>query len=193
MWFDPINPAPRAENDDEAATDGRPARDSEAPQGERPEGEREGGRSRRRRGRGRGRDRTAAGDETREVRVEARATGEGMPPEGSPETPMATVASEDEAPVAVAEAKRRRVRRKTPASATTTIDETVVEPNEVEPAGAAVELDVTPARAAAVASVPEPEKATEPVVEVDIATIVDEDPNQIGAPPAKPKRGWWRR
>ena len=32
-----------------------------------------------------------------------------------------------------------------------------------------------------------------PTAEVDIAAIIADDPNQIGAPPAKPKRGWWRR
>jgi len=26
-----------------------------------------------------------------------------------------------------------------------------------------------------------------------VAAIIAEDPNQIVAPPAKPKRGWWRR
>jgi len=49
----------------------------------------------------------------------------------------------------------------------------------------------------------EPEPTPQPVViaeptpaptpEVDVAAIIAEDPNQIGAAPAKPKRGWWRR
>jgi ribonuclease E len=201
VWFDPINPAARADGDDEAPAAGRPARDTESVQAERPEGEtagdREGGRSRRRRGRGRGRDRAAGGDEGREVTLEARATGEGMPPEGSPDTPMATVVSEDEAPaaVAVAEPKRRRVRRKVASTATT--DDAVVEPNESEPAGPAADLDISPAEAAEIAPepelAPEPETVTAPAAVVDIAAIIDEDPNQIVAPPAKAKRGWWRR
>jgi hypothetical protein len=32
-----------------------------------------------------------------------------------------------------------------------------------------------------------------PKPEVDIEAIIAEDPNQIVAPPEKPKRGWWRR
>ena len=197
VWFDPINPAPRAEREDETPATARPARDAAGEQGGLPEneaGEREGGRSRRRRGRGRGRDRGAATDDTREVKVEARATGEGMPPEGSAETPMATVAT-DEAPVILAEPKRRRVRRKT--STTVSTDEPVVEPNEVEPAGVAAHLDVAPVEAAAAAPEVEPEPAPKPVAAeespVDIAAIIEDDPSQIVAPPAKAKRGWWRR
>ncbi|MDI1280917.1 Rne/Rng family ribonuclease [Brevundimonas sp.] len=201
VWFDPINPAPRAESEDDAPAAARPVRDADSEQGERSEGEtgdREGGRSRRRRGRGRGRDRAAGGDEPRDVKVEARATGEGMPPEGSSETPMATVATvatEEVVPVIAPEPKRRRVRRKTSATATT--DESVVEPNEVEPAGAPVELDVTPAEAAVTepeaAPEPQPEPVAAAVAPVDIAAIIGDDPNQIVAPPAKAKRGWWRR
>lgn len=198
VWFDPINPAPRAESEDEAPAAARPARDARSEQGERPEGEageREGGRSRRRRGRGRGRDRGAAGDEPREVKVEARATGEGMPPEGSAETAMATVATEEVVPVIVPEPKRRRVRRK--ASATAATDETIVEPNETPPAGAAADLDVTPVEAAVAGQEAAPEPQPEPVAAaaapVDIAAIIEDDPNQIVAPPAKAKRGWWRR
>ena len=37
----------------------------------------------------------------------------------------------------------------------------------------------------------EPAAAPEP--EIDVAALIAEDPNQIGAPPEKPKRGWWRR
>jgi ribonuclease E len=32
-----------------------------------------------------------------------------------------------------------------------------------------------------------------PQPEVDVAALIAEDPNQIVAPPEKPKRGWWRR
>jgi len=202
VWFDPINPAPRAEREDEAPAAARPARDAGTEQGERPEGEageREGGRSRRRRGRGRGRDRGTASEAPREVKVEARATGEGMPPEGSAETPMATVAVEDEAPAMVAEPKRRRVRRKTSTPVPAT-DETVVEPNEVAPAGTEADLDVAPVEApvakpvkAAAAPKAKPAPVAAAESPVDIAALIEEDPAQIVAPPAKAKRGWWRR
>ena len=32
-----------------------------------------------------------------------------------------------------------------------------------------------------------------PAAEIDVAALIAEDPNQIVAPPEKPKRGWWRR
>ena len=32
-----------------------------------------------------------------------------------------------------------------------------------------------------------------PKPEIDVEAIIAEDPNQIVAPPEKPKRGWWRR
>jgi ribonuclease E len=62
-------------------------------------------------------------------------------------------------------------------------------------------LDVMPS----VISVPEPESPPEPEValvaspvaapapEIDVAALIADDPNQIVAPPEKPKRGWWRR
>ena len=77
-----------------------------------------------------------------------------------------------------------------------------VEPNEAEPVGEAVVLDVSPAEAAkpeAVQQEPEPEPAPmaapepAPVPEIDVAALIADDPNQIVAPPEKPKRGWWRR
>ena len=37
----------------------------------------------------------------------------------------------------------------------------------------------------------EPFEAPKP--EIDVEAIIAEDPNQIVAPPEKPKRGWWRR
>mgnify|MGYP003644582766 CR=1 FL=1 len=78
-----------------------------------------------------------------------------------------------------------------------TTDETIVEPNEVEPAGAAADLDVTPVEAPVAKPEVAPEAAPEPVAAtaapVDIAAIIEDDPNQIVAPPAKAKRGWWRR
>jgi ribonuclease E len=212
VWFDPINPEraqPRAE------TAETPIGDVEEVVGERPGGETGGeggersGRSRRRRGRGRGRDRGAEGGLTQEVKVESRATNEGMPPDGSPDTPMAVMAeaeSEAPAPVAVEEPKRRRVRRKVSASATAESEAEAVtapvEPNEAEPEQSeAAVLDVSPAEAAEPEPAPRPEPkpaavvapAAAPAAEVDVAAIIAEDPNQIVAPPEKPKRGWWRR
>lgn len=231
VWFDPLNPG---------RSDARPERAERAEQtaAEQPQTEgldvvasegagEDGGRSRRRRRRGRGR----GGDAAHEVKVENRATNEGMPPDGSPDTPMAVVveAAADAAPVAAvdapAEPQRRRVRRKT--KATTEVEaasvpaepavdahsephpDTAIEPNEATVEGAPVELDVTPQavldieRAIAQAApapqpaAPEPAVLAEPFVaptpEIDVEAIIAEDPNQIVAPPEKPKRGWWRR
>jgi len=208
VWFDPINPErvePRAEA---AAT---PVGDVDEVVGERPEGEiggERGARSRRRRGRGRGRDRGSDLGLTHETKVETRATNEGMPPDGSVDTPMAVVIEDaaDVAPVAIAEEpKRRRVRRKVSASATPESEAEAVtapiEPNEAEPEAAPAVLDVTPAEAVE-APIPAPAKSkpaavvapvAAPQPEVDVAALIAEDPNQIVAPPEKPKRGWWRR
>lgn len=234
VWFDPLNPgrsdarperAGRAERVEQTAaeqpqTEGLDVVASEGA------GE-DGGRSRRRRRRGRGR----GGDAAHEIKVENRATNEGMPPDGSPDTPMAVVveAATDAAPVAAVEApaepQRRRVRRKTKAAtevevasvpAEPAVDahsephpDTAIEPNEATVEGAPVELDVTPQavldieRAIAQAApapqpaAPEPAVLAEPFVaptpEIDVEAIIAEDPNQIVAPPEKPKRGWWRR
>ncbi len=226
VWFDPINPAPRGERAEASET--RKVEDvaGERSEGERPEGERaerEGGRSRRRRGRGRGRDR---GGLAHEAKVEDRAVNEGLPPVGSPDTPIATVIPTEEtaadAPEIVAEAveapKRRRVRRKVsadvageavieaPAEVVAEVEAEAAEV-EVEPVAVPAQLDVEPVVAAkieaAIEQALEPEAAPAPVVideptpaptpEVDVAAIIAEDPNQIVAPPAKPKRGWWRR
>ena len=68
------------------------------------------------------------------------------------------------------------------------------------PAAEPAELDVTPAEAAVeaevtsapdVAPVVQPTPAPQP--EIDVAALIADDPNQIVAPPEKPKRGWWRR
>lgn len=215
VWFDPINPA-RPERSAPAARAELPG-DVEERIGERPEGEtleptgNEGGRSRRRR---RGRGRGGAEAQPHEIKVEARATNEGMPPDGSPDTPMAVVLPdvEADAPAIAAEPQRRRVRRR-PASAsaaTTEVDlDTAIEPNEAEPTTAPAELDVTPAEAAEVEPLvvsepdgePIPEPVSAPVVEhvpapqpeADLSAIIAADPAQIAAPPEKPKRGWWRR
>ena len=208
VWFDPINPE-RPQPQDNRQTAALTAIEGEVEEriGERPEGDREGregGRSRRRRGRGRGRDR--GGELTHEVKVEARATNEGMPADGSPDTPMAVQIEADTPPLAIIEEpKRRRVRRKTSASATEASEAEAVtepvEPNEAEPiAGELAELDITPAEAVEERAEAAPEPAAAAVVEhvapqpeVDVAALIAEDPNQIVAPPEKPKRGWWRR
>lgn len=220
VWFDPINPAPRSERAPAEASEAGDVVESTA---ERPEGERaerEGGRSRRRRGRGRGRDRSGL---AHEAKVEDRAVNEGLPPVGSPDTPIATIIPTEEAvadaPEVVAESveapKRRRVRRKVsadvageavieaPAESEVTVEAAV----EAEPVAVPAQLDVEPAVAAkieaAIEQALEPEAVAEPAIvveptpeptpEVDVAAIIAEDPNQIVAPPAKPKRGWWRR
>lgn len=222
VWFDPLNPG---------RSEGRPERGERPERAERPavaqsEGEgldvvpgegsgEEGGRSRRRRRRGRGR---GDGSVSHEIKVENRATNEGMPPDGSPETPMAvmvepTEAVETSAPAIAPEPQRRRVRRKS-ASANVEIaaeprPDTAIEPNEATVQGAPVELDVTPHQALAaepaeVAPVAAPtavpvteavlaEPFVAPTPEIDVQAIIAEDPNQIVAPPEKPKRGWWRR
>jgi ribonuclease E len=195
VWFDPINPEraqPRA--DAEAEATDAPRDRVEAEGGE--TGERT-GRSRRRRGRGRGRDR-AERDLTAETTPEARASGEGMTLETSPDTPAAVaIADEAEAPapVPVEEPKRRRVRRKVTAEVAPEVEPATVEAAESaapEPAAepeAVVEPAPEPAlEADTVADSPEPAEA-----EVDVAALIAEDPNQIVAPPEKPKRGWWRR
>jgi len=221
VWFDPINPAPSPRSE-RAPVEASEARDVEEIIGERPEGERadrEGGRSRRRRGRGRGRDRAGL---PHEAKVEDRAVNEGLPPVGSPDTPIATIIPADDAvaadaPEAVVETaeapKRRRVRRKVSADVAGVIEapveaeaETDVEVAvEAEAVAIPAPLDVEPVVAAKVeaaieqdmAPTPEPvaivEPTPAPTPEVDVAAIIAEDPNQIGAPPEKPKRGWWRR
>ncbi|RZJ97197.1 MAG: ribonuclease E/G, partial [Brevundimonas sp.] len=213
VWFDPINPE-RAPRTDAAAAE-TDAGDVDEVIGERPEGEiagERGGRSRRRRGRGRGRDRGSEGGLTHEVKTETRATNEGMPADGSPDTPAAVIipdAESEVAPVVAEEPKRRRVRRKVSASATDASDTapvSAVEPNEIEPEGEPVVLDIA-AGLPVVTPEPEaePEQISEPIAapvadavepprpEVDVAALIAEDPNQIAAPPEKPKRGWWRR
>lgn len=227
VWFDPLNPG---------RGDSRPERGERPERAERPEatleavegldavakdgaGE-EGGRSRRRRRRGRGRNGDAL---AHEVKVENRATNEGMPPDGSPDTPMAVfMPSADEAeasaaPAIAAEPQRRRVRRKAAVAAPEVADlaaqtvddphvealETAIEPNEKPTEGEPVTLDVTPQEAAVVEQAIAEARAPEPVVlaapvaapkpEIDVEALIAEDPNQIVAPPEKPKRGWWRR
>jgi len=209
VWFDPIHPERTlADSSDNIAAEASAPGVGE-PIGERSAGEpgdERGPRSRRRRGRGRGRDRGGEQGLTHEVKVETRATNEGMPPEGSPDTPMAVVidGSEDTSQLALAEQPgRRRVRRKVSAAATAVPAPEVgsdVEPDEIEPVGDAAILDVMPAD---VTAEPEPAPETQvaavvetspmPQPEIDVAALIADDPNQIVAPPEKPKRGWWRR
>ena len=89
------------------------------------------------------------------------------------------VATPDEAEVEV------EVESETPAAAVTP------EPQPVQPEATptAVEAD-QPVLTAATAEL---ETFEAPKPEVDIEAIIAEDPNQIVAPPEKPKRGWWRR
>ena len=137
-----------------------------------------------------------------------------MPADGSPDTPMAVIlpetASDEPAPAVAAEPQRRRVRRKTAASTVGTDDAADAAAEEVapplEPEIAFVEAEAEPAP---VAPEPEPEPEIEPTPvaaetlvvaeevappapEADLSAIIANDPNQITAPPAKPKRGWWR-
>ncbi|QYF85709.1 ribonuclease E/G [Brevundimonas sp. PAMC22021] len=76
-----------------------------------------------------------------------------------------------------------------------------VEPAEPTDIGEPVVLDVTPQAAEAerieAANEPEPvvlsQAPTPHRPEIDVQALISEDPNQIVAPPEKPKRGWWRR
>ncbi|MEN5176541.1 Rne/Rng family ribonuclease [Brevundimonas diminuta] len=235
VWFDPINPAAaRPERKDERRSEAageETAQDISLDQVAASE-EGRNGRSRRRRGRGRGR---GQGEMAHETKVEDRAVNEGLPPVGSPDTPIAVVIEGETAEAPAAEAaptveqaeapKRRRVRRKVSAAAVEETPETAPAEVEAEPVAAeqpvVAELDVPPAVAARVEQAIEEaleealgeappaeapvvvdavveevvlaEPAAAPTPEVDIAAIIADDPNQIGAPPAKPKRGWWRR
>lgn len=237
VWFDPINPAAaRPERKDERRSEAageETAQDISLDQVAASE-EGRNGRSRRRRGRGRGR---GQGEMTHETKVEDRAVNEGLPPVGSPDTPIAVVIEGETAEAPAAEAasaveqaeapKRRRVRRKVSAAAVEETPEAAPAEVEVEAEPIAAEqpvvaeLDVPPAVAARVEQAIEEaleealgeappaeapvvvdtvveeivlaEPAAAPTPEVDIAAIIADDPNQIVAPPAKPKRGWWRR
>ena len=137
--------------------------------------------------------------------------------------PVVEAAAPAEAPAEVeAEApKRRRVRRKpksdqapeTEAKAEVSaeveaapqepelIDPVVFQPTPVDAPQAAPIAPVVEAKSVAPAPVASKEVAAEetvqptvaPIAQVDVASLIAEDPNQISAPPEKPKRGWWRR
>ena len=264
VWFDPLNPQrpERAERAERPARDAAPmdtVEGTDTPLAE-VQDEANGRRSRRRRGRGRGRNRDQNGL-SHEEKVEDRAINEGLPVEGNPDLPIATVIADEGVPAVVAEAdtgvetapvvqteepKRRRVRRKTratggeeasaemaeaptPVAAPVEVDAEVVSaPVVADPAAdeqpafvapitddtrAAIsarkpaKLDVTPAQAHKIEQAIEKATQVEPIeaeaaadvdaavttAPVDIGEIIANDPNQIIDPPAKPKRGWWRR
>lgn len=191
VWFDPLNPgaaAPRPAAEAEAeAGSAEPRRDRVEAEGA-DAGERT-GRSRRRRGRGRGRDR---GD--REMSQDG-ALADGAADAAVVET--ADDAAPAPAPAVIEEPKRRRVRRKVAADAAPEPDASeavTIEPGAPEPV-----LEAAPEPAPVPEPQPEAEPApvAEPVAapapEIDVAALIAEDPNQISAPPEKPKRGWWRR
>ncbi|WP_299176005.1 ribonuclease E/G [uncultured Brevundimonas sp.] len=217
VWFDPLNPGrpePRAERPERAdrpvaagaETEGLNAVASDD------SGE-EGGRSRRRRRRGRGR----GGDSSQEINAETRDADETAPADASPATPVTEDAEpaaviEADAPAVAPEPQRRRVRRKSKTAEVNVSEDAPAEveasaeaqPDADEPAseGAPVELDVTPQEATEQAEAvpveqlappPPSEPFVAPTPEIDVEAIIAEDPNQIVAPPEKPKRGWWRR
>ncbi|MBA4000726.1 Rne/Rng family ribonuclease [Brevundimonas sp.] len=135
---------------------------------------------------------------SREEAARARAASEGMTPEEAkpyvePDTVPAPVADAVEAP------KRRRVRRKPAADVAgealeVTIAEPAVEEALADSPQAAPEPAPEPVRPQVQAAPePEPVVAPEPEAKADIAAIIEADDAQIQAPPAKPKRGWWRR
>jgi ribonuclease E len=209
VWFDPIDlaggrdqgPRPeRAERAENAEAAARPERE------ERPEREGRGDRSRRR-GRGRGRDRdrgprgdrveTAAGEFAESESLEAAAEGPVESPAPVEAEPVEVAVEAAPEPVTAEEpAKpRRRVRTKKPAAeAEAQAPQPVAEP----------EPEATVA-APAEAPEPEPEPQSATVVALETAVPVTPepapepaaertpDPHEITAPPAQPKRGWWRR
>ncbi|MEQ7155286.1 Rne/Rng family ribonuclease [Brevundimonas aurifodinae] len=194
VWFDPLNPQPRAEPAAEAAIgEDRQPRSFERSDAE-GQGEREGGRRRRRRGRGRGGDRV--GGEGADQAEIAEAASEAAPAD---DTAVAVEPTPDIAP----QPQRRRVRRKTAAATDAPVEEASIEAETVvaevasEPAVEAIEPEAVQAEAPSpveteVAPEPALEPAPEPAPVPDLAEIIANDPAQITAPPPKPKRGWWR-
>ncbi|AYG96192.1 ribonuclease E/G [Brevundimonas naejangsanensis] len=212
VWFDPINPvAPRAERD-ETVSEERAEREEVS--AERAEGEGRGGRSRRRRGRGRGRGGERAVSEGAAVDV-VETTEADADAEAAPAVEADVQAeTEAEAPAPALEPveapKRRRVRRKVTAAIAEELAEAATEEaaasDEVQaetPVEEPATVEISPELVEHIEQAIEEvlveeavvlaEPAPAPTPEVDIAAIIAEDPNQIVAPPAKPKRGWWRR
>ena len=126
---------------------------------------------------------------SRHEAAKARAASEGMTPEeAKPYVEPEAVP----APLAAEAPKRRRVRRKPAADVGAAQEpqaeaEPVATPKPVEPQAAPVKAEPAP----------EPETSAEPAPapepQHDVAAIIEADPAQISTPPAKPKRGWWRR
>ncbi|MEH6665903.1 MAG: ribonuclease E/G, partial [Brevundimonas sp.] len=185
VWFNPLD----------LMEGGRPERTEPADRPDRSEQNGEPAEPRRSRSRGRGRGEAARN----------RAASEGMTPEEAkpfvePDAVPAPVA--DAVADSVEAPKRRRVRRKPAADVAAeapelvTADPVVTDEAPVEPVQAAPEPE--PAQAQ-----PEPEQPVqvdapapiepEPEAKADVAAIIEADPAQISTPPAKPKRGWWRR
>ncbi|MBA4792530.1 MAG: ribonuclease E/G [Phenylobacterium sp.] len=121
-----------------------------------------------------------------ELAAEAADEAPAETPEVEAAAPAEEAPAEAEAP-APAKPKRTRTRRKAePAAEAPPAAETESAP-AAEPEAAPAPAD-EPVSVAAVASEPPatPEQAVEPVAAAP-------DPAEITAPPAKPKRGWWRR
>lgn len=136
---------------------------------------------------------------SRDQKARARAADEGMTPELTPEAPAIQAIPEE----AAAEApKRRRVRRKPKAEAETAVEAEADSAEAPAPEAPPVIESEPPANEPEPAPEPPVESEPQPVLveaaapsapEADLAAIIEADPAQISAPPAKPKRGWWRR
>ncbi len=203
VWFDPLNPG-RAEANEEPRAEAA----SEQPEAATDDAREDGGRRRRRRRRGgRNRDQAEAGDagvEAGDVASDSTEAAAASPVVAA-EAPAAPI---EDAPALPVEPQRRRVRRKT-AKADAPVEAAVpdtVEATVADPVIEAVVEEEAPVEVPAVEDQPAPEaliaaeapvELAEPVPppapEVDIDALIAEDPNQIVAPPEKPKRGWWRR
>jgi ribonuclease E len=210
VWFDPLNPQAEGDSDSAGPRAERNDRLDVAASTDDAEGDREGGRRRRRR-RGRGRDRDRSGADDASPRAEARAANEGMieedpvdPSQEAVDQPATTVPVTPDSPAAEEAApKRRRVRRKAALPGTSEPSDLTEAPDaplevaleaeaDAGPAGqAAPEGDAPPAPVAATDEVAVGKPAA-PRKTVAVEEILANDPNQITAPPPKPKRGWWR-
>ncbi len=141
---------------------------------------------------------------SRHEAAKARAASEGMTPgEAKPYVEPDTVPAAVEA--AAETPKRRRVRRKpaadvageapeTAAAEPVVVDEAPAESPRAEPEPVQAQAEPEPEQAPEPVVAPAaPEPRPEPAAKPDVAAIIEADDAQISAPPAKPKRGWWRR
>jgi ribonuclease E len=193
VWYDPsedmkkaqapandIEDAPRAaaEAAASAPATAAPARASSAQQGDQdiwvelPAAEERPKRSRRGRGRGRG---GAYADEVAEVVAEAPAPIVEAAPEPEPAEPAFEPVQAEVAPSGKKPRASRAKAKKPDAEA---VAPAVAELTAPEPVAAAA---------------PEPEPAVAPPTPVTAPTPREPDPAEISAPPAAPRRGWWRR